>query len=486
MPRRLVLVLSAVAALAVPATAVAVNPGSATTKSNQQLNIRIDSPTNGATVPLAALPVRGVATIGPLSGGGGGIPTVMYILDNSGSTSSTAGDCNGDGATNAGDDFNGDSSSGDVLDCEIAGIVSLNGTVKGSGVPNAGVIAFGSAADQGDVGPAGGQQDFTAPAADGNGNGTADVEDVARSVTRNGVGQFTNKTGSGGGTDFDSPLTSMNTAFASQPGRKVAYFLSDGQASVSSSPGGPLDQARQAGTTIYTYSIGSAGAGCQPNSALTTIAQTTGGTCTDVQDPSKLTAIIAGGGGGLSGASINGVAVAANALTPATATLQGSNFTGTIPAAQLRNGTNNIVAAVQASDGTLAQADVNVFVGGRLGASGNSVLPLPSNRRCTSRRAFPIRVRFYRGVRYAFALVFVNGKRVPVYVYRERRRIRVTRIGAVYLNVKRFRAFVDLRGLARGTYRVRVRVVTSNAEVRSNTRRYRTCRGKLRGGIPRL
>jgi hypothetical protein len=116
---------------------------------------------------------------------------------------------------------------------------------------------------------------------------------------------------------------------------------------------------------------------------------------------------------------------------------------------------------------------------------GAQSLPLPSNRRCTSRRAFPIRVRTFPGVRWSYAYVALNGRTVPVYVYTERR-IRVTRIGAVYLNRRRFRAFIDLRGLPRGTYAVRVSAVTSDGVLRANTRRYRTCAGRLRGGIPRL
>ncbi len=112
-------------------------------------------------------------------------------------------------------------------------------------------------------------------------------------------------------------------------------------------------------------------------------------------------------------------------------------------------------------------------------------LPLPSARTCTSHRAFPIRVRQLPGVRYSTAVVAVNGRRVPVYVYATRR-TRVTTIGAVSLNRKRFRAFVDLRGLVRGRYAVRVTAVTTDGRVLVATRRYRTCSGKLSGTIPRL
>ncbi|MEA2445766.1 MAG: hypothetical protein QOJ12_3058 [Thermoleophilales bacterium] len=115
----------------------------------------------------------------------------------------------------------------------------------------------------------------------------------------------------------------------------------------------------------------------------------------------------------------------------------------------------------------------------------SQALSLPSNRTCTSRRAFPIKVRQIAGLRYSFAIVAVNARRVPVYVFTTRR-IKVTRIGAVYLNRKRFRSFVDLRGLVRGTYRVRVTAVTTDGQVLVATRSYRTCSQRLTGTIPRL
>lgn len=113
-------------------------------------------------------------------------------------------------------------------------------------------------------------------------------------------------------------------------------------------------------------------------------------------------------------------------------------------------------------------------------------LPLPSNHTCTSHRAFPIRVRQIAGVTYSSATVAVNGKRVAVYVYTTRR-TKVTKIGPVALNRKRFRAFVDLRGLVRGRYGVRVTATTTSGQRLVATRHYRTCSGKkLRGSIPRL
>jgi sugar lactone lactonase YvrE len=116
----------------------------------------------------------------------------------------------------------------------------------------------------------------------------------------------------------------------------------------------------------------------------------------------------------------------------------------------------------------------------------SQVLPLPSNHTCTSRRAFPIRVRQIAGVTYSSATVTVNGRRVPVYVYTARR-TKVATIGPAALNRNRFRAFVDLRGLVRGRYAVRVTVTTTTGRRLVATRHYRTCgRRKLAGSIPRL
>ena len=480
--RRVTVLATALAAAAGPGSALAANPGTANTTTKQPMTIRIDSPANGASVPLGDLTVSGVTSIGPLTGGPTGTPSILYAVDKSGSTSSSGGDCNGDGTVNAGDDYNGDGNNGDTLDCEIAGVIALNASIAGAATNGAGVIAFGDAADQGDVSPAGGQQDFAAPGADASGNGRPDVEDVARSITRSGIAQFTAKSASGSGTSFDAPLSAANTAVAAHGGgRSIVFLLSDGGASINTAAGGPLDQARAAGTQVFTFSIGSGGSGCGSSSSLATIASTTGGACTVVSDPSKLTGALAGAGGAVTGTSVKAVAVGANALTPALATLSGQSFSGVIPAARLHLGANTIAATAQAADGTLASADVvvNAF---RL--TGASALPLPSAKRCTSRRAFPIRVRRYSGIRYDFARVAVNGRAVPVYVYTVRR-VRVTKIGARYLNAKRFRAFVDLRGLVRGTYKVRVTAVTTDGRILSNTRKYRTCTRKLAGSIPK-
>lgn len=45
---------------------------------------------------------------------------------------------------------------------------------------------------------------------------------------------------------------------------------------------------------------------------------------------------------------------------------------------------------------------------------------------------------------------------------------------------------VDLRGLPRGTFKVRITALTISGRTIRGTRTYRTCRGRLQGGLPRL
>jgi hypothetical protein len=88
---------------------------------------------------------------------------------------------------------------------------------------------------------------------------------------------------------------------------------------------------------------------------------------------------------------------------------------------------------------------------------GAEVIGLPSRRRCASRRKFRIRVRRVSGVSYASVAVFVNGKRVKI------------------VRGARTTARVDLSGLPKGRFSVRIVVVTTDGRKLSHTRKYRTC-----------
>ena len=90
------------------------------------------------------------------------------------------------------------------------------------------------------------------------------------------------------------------------------------------------------------------------------------------------------------------------------------------------------------------------------------VTGLPSTKRCVSRRSFKVRLRNPKGTTIASATVRVNGKAVA------------TR------KAKRVTAPVNLKGLPKGRYTVKIRMVTVSGKVTSATRRYRTCAPKPR------
>jgi hypothetical protein len=90
-------------------------------------------------------------------------------------------------------------------------------------------------------------------------------------------------------------------------------------------------------------------------------------------------------------------------------------------------------------------------------ASRSRTIQLPSNAVCRSRRDFSIRLRQPKHGRIRSARVYVNGKRVKV------------------VSGRRLRSRVDLRGLPKARYTVRVVVTTTRGRRVVETRRYRTC-----------
>jgi hypothetical protein len=99
------------------------------------------------------------------------------------------------------------------------------------------------------------------------------------------------------------------------------------------------------------------------------------------------------------------------------------------------------------------------------------VIGLPSNRKCVSRRKFRIRIRQPGGIKIQTALVFLNGRKVKVLtrkVFRRKRKV----------------ASINLRGLPRGTFKVRIVVLTAEGKTLRGTRKYRTCTKKRRSKRP--
>jgi ABC-2 type transport system ATP-binding protein len=89
-------------------------------------------------------------------------------------------------------------------------------------------------------------------------------------------------------------------------------------------------------------------------------------------------------------------------------------------------------------------------------------LGLPPAGRCVSRRVFTIRLKAPRGQRLRSAQVFVGGKRVKV------------------VRGRRLTARIDLRGLPKGTVRVKIVARTTAGRTVEQVRRYRTCTTRAR------
>lgn len=91
-----------------------------------------------------------------------------------------------------------------------------------------------------------------------------------------------------------------------------------------------------------------------------------------------------------------------------------------------------------------------------------TVVKLPSTKSCVSRRRFRIRLRIPKGVAASSAEVHVNGKRVRV------------------VKGNRLTAPVDLRGLPKGRFTVRITVKLVDGRSIRGQRAYRTCAPKRR------
>lgn len=95
-------------------------------------------------------------------------------------------------------------------------------------------------------------------------------------------------------------------------------------------------------------------------------------------------------------------------------------------------------------------------------------LPRQGRRRCLSKRSFRIRLREPEGDKLDTASVFVNGRRVAT-----RKSDRIT-------------APVNLRGLPKGRYTVKIVATTVRGKTIQGSRKYRTCSARRRGGGGRL
>ncbi len=326
--------LSATVAATTIAAASAVTMDAA--RAADELTVTITAPLPGTAVqPGDPVTVTGNADDGsatsqPIN--------IIYVMDNSGSTAAAGGSCG---------DPNGDAAADTILDCEIAGLAGFNDQAPSD--VDVSLVVFDDTAEIIDVGPASGVQTTTKPNTDADGNGTPDVEDALRAVM------------STGGTDFDGAIAQANSLLVSGE-RNIVIFLSDGLSPISTGPGSPLQDAVDSGAIIFTFAVGTATAGCGAGESLRTIAESTGGTCTEVADPAQLSPALAG----ISVSGISRVEIDLNGTTLGNAAVEtDGDFTFVIPAALLDPGRNDIVARAVAADEQTATASTYVTLARR-------------------------------------------------------------------------------------------------------------------------
>ncbi|HEX6139158.1 MAG TPA: vWA domain-containing protein [Candidatus Limnocylindria bacterium] len=350
---------------AMAGAAAADNPATGTTTTDQQLSVSVSTDAAADPVWLGTTVLADAnATLGE-----GDTANIIYTVDVSGSMENpdfnppqpSVGDCDGDGNV------------GTALDAACVGLIALNASLGSASNLDIGLVAFGDGAKTADMDPAAGAQTFTSPPdADNDAAGGADVEQVIHSLSTEfggsssgGIGQFTSDITAGfaGLTNYDAALTNMNAAFAGNPADvNTGFFLSDGLPNLfSTGAGSPLQAAIDAGTVIHTFGIGGgAPNACNPGAPLRTIADSTGGTCTAVADPSTLSTVLPATLTNIASLelTVNGVSVASTSGSePLAMSLTGVDITSALVV-----GMNTIQATATAEDGTEVTAETTLGV----------------------------------------------------------------------------------------------------------------------------
>lgn len=340
-------------------------PGTATgsTSTGQSMTVAVTSPTDGTRVPATTdpYPVSGTVQLDATSGR----PYhAAYVVDVSGSTTQVIHqDCDGSGTLTAADNLNSYGQTGDILDCEIAGVLALNNAVSAVDGATAGVIALGGshtpASALADMSPAAGDQPFTLADAHANASARGDVEVVLRSMIAGYVRSFTTKA-VGQGTHYDASLHKVNDHFRffEPGGTQVAYFLSDGEPNAgtfTATTAGPLHTAALRGTRIFTYAVAQP-TGCNVGQPLRIISDRTGGTCTPVTNPALIAAAVS------TPATLTGVNVQLGNGTSVPASLDTTTSPPTWQASLpgLPAGTHTLKATAVASDGSSVTGSLTV------------------------------------------------------------------------------------------------------------------------------
>ena len=223
--------------------------------------------------------------------------TLIYVIDASGSTISSG------GGTTAGEQQTHDPESvaDQIIDYEILAAKNLNDMAVTLGsIDEVAIIMFAGSAHAADATPAGSDDAIIDPADDSNTNLTNDVNEVMQSIMvagylgeDSGFGLFTYKpTADIYNTNFGAAIQAALdvAALATNPNVIVA-FLSDGGCNV----GVNVDTFDYGDIVFHTFAVGSgASTSYDPTGrgSLADIATLSGGTSTDVPDPSTLPDIL--------------------------------------------------------------------------------------------------------------------------------------------------------------------------------------------------
>ena len=258
------------------------------------ISVDITAPSDGAVkvYPPGNIELEGTAEVGQ------GVPVpntgFVYAVDASGSSVDPAGgDCGPD--QTPGDP---ESVEDEIIDCEIAAVITLNNAVTGLGtVGQVAMTHFAGGSVTADATPAGGDDPIIAPGADANSNTVPDVTEVLQSIRvaqllgqDSGFWQFTIKPQPDVAlTDFaEAAAAACALAGSFTTPTKQVIFLSDGLANA----GADVTTVLPCGGVVFqTFAVG-ASSSCagDPNGlgSLQEIANLTGGACFQISDPTML------------------------------------------------------------------------------------------------------------------------------------------------------------------------------------------------------
>jgi hypothetical protein len=240
--------------------------------------------TPSVTINDPGTPTAGPVTLRGTASGGTLTTTVLFAVDVSQSTAHPSElDCDGNGNFGPKDNFNGDATTGDVLDCEISAVQALNtGLISSAGTSLVSLEQFAVSASAVDLDPAAGAPVwFDTPGNNGTGSEPRIVT-AARTLQR--------ATGPAGTTLDEAVALALNTLRGAPAGPKWIMFLSDGQ--ISDAPkAATLSALKDSGVHLRSFAIDDPeNVACR--NGLGDIARATGESCVSVHDPAQLASAV--------------------------------------------------------------------------------------------------------------------------------------------------------------------------------------------------